>query len=127
MAQKNKKYGYVTALWEIGETVPTLFRKIANYKKMRDIQTKPVWTAMMDPSYLPWPIRPLLSRLPLRDANGNVWNKCHFWSNFEIADLGFFRSSEYRRLFAYLDNTGGFFYERVELHVRASQTKLMYI
>ena len=37
---------------------------------------------------------------------------CHFWSNFEIADLDFFRSDAYRELFALLDRDGGFYYER---------------
>lgn len=37
---------------------------------------------------------------------------CHFWSNFEIADLEFFRSDAYRRVFQYLDKEGGFYYER---------------
>lgn len=37
---------------------------------------------------------------------------CHFWSNFEIGRLSFFRSEAYRSLFAHLDAAGGFFYER---------------
>lgn len=125
MAQENKKYGYVMALWEIHETVPTLFRKIADYKKMNKIETRPVWTAMIDPSYLPWPLRPLLSRLRNRDADGNLWNLCHFWSNFEIADMDFFRSTEYRRLFEYLDADGGFYYERVNPTFELCRTELM--
>lgn len=38
---------------------------------------------------------------------------CHFWTNFEIGNLGFFRSSEYQGLFEALDTAGGFFTERV--------------
>lgn len=37
---------------------------------------------------------------------------CHSWSNFEIADLEFFRSNAYREVFKYLDRDGGFYYER---------------
>jgi mannosyltransferase len=37
---------------------------------------------------------------------------CHFWSNFEIADMEFFRSAAYRKIFDYLDRDGGFYYER---------------
>jgi uncharacterized membrane protein YgcG len=37
---------------------------------------------------------------------------CHFWSNFEIGRLGFFRSAAYRSFFAHLEAAGGFFYER---------------
>lgn len=35
-----------------------------------------------------------------------------FWSNFEIADLRFFRSKVYSDYFDFLDKSGGFFYER---------------
>ena len=34
------------------------------------------------------------------------------WSNFEIADLDFFRSPHYLAFFDYLDKTGNFYYER---------------
>ena len=119
MATNKKKYGFVIALWELGATVPTLFSKIDSYKREHKIQTKPVWNAMIDPSYFPWPFRPLLSWFRNRDADGNVWNYCHFWSNFEIADMDFFRSAEYRKLFEFLDADGGFYYERVSHFVNS--------
>ena len=34
------------------------------------------------------------------------------WSNFEIADMRFWRSKAYSDFFDYLDSKGGFFYER---------------
>ena len=37
---------------------------------------------------------------------------CAVWSNFEVADLDFFRSDAYMTFFNYLDSTGKFFYER---------------
>ncbi|CAG8578463.1 2464_t:CDS:2 [Cetraspora pellucida] len=37
---------------------------------------------------------------------------CHFWSNFEIGDLNFWRGEAYTQYFNYLDKKGGFFYER---------------
>ncbi|KAI9506494.1 KTR mannosyltransferase [Coemansia spiralis] len=45
-------------------------------------------------------------------ANGDAYNGCHFWSNFEIVDLSFYRSSTYQMFFDHLDRAGGFFYER---------------
>ena len=39
-----------------------------------------------------------------------LWRQ--FWSNFEIADMRFFRSKLYSDYFEYLDKTGGFYYER---------------
>ena len=37
----------------------------------------------------------------------------HFqvWSNFEIADLDFWRSEAYMKFFTFLDKKGGFYYE----------------
>jgi alpha 1,2-mannosyltransferase len=40
------------------------------------------------------------------------YNGLHFWSNFEIGDLNWFRSQEYNDYFEFLDKRGGFFYER---------------
>ncbi|KAF2111312.1 alpha-1,2 mannosyltransferase KTR1 [Lophiotrema nucula] len=40
------------------------------------------------------------------------YSTCHFWSNFEIGDLNFWRSKKYRDYFDHLDRAGGFFYER---------------
>jgi len=41
-----------------------------------------------------------------------IYNGNHFWTNFEIADFSFFRSTEYMDYFNHLDQSGGFFYER---------------
>lgn len=113
MEKNDKRYGWVVALWEIETTVPTLFRKISEYKKKLRLPNTPLWKAMIEPSRLPWPFRSLLqSHKPGRDVNGDMWNFCHFWSNFEIADMDFYRSPEYRGLFDYLDEDGGFYYER---------------
>ena len=43
---------------------------------------------------------------------GYSYNLCHFWSNFEIGDLNFLRGEAYSQFFDYLDQSGGFFYER---------------
>ena len=60
---------------------------------------------------------------PNKGLDGD-YNLCHvtpsnkpsltmqFWSNFEIADMRFFRSKLYSDYFDYLDQSGGFFYER---------------
>lgn len=46
------------------------------------------------------------------DDSLSKYNLCHFWSNFEVGDLRFFRSEQYQTFFQYLDDAGGFFYER---------------
>ena len=38
----------------------------------------------------------------VQDAKGH-YNLCHFWSNFELGDLRFFRSRAYAEFFNYLD------------------------
>src|SRR4051812_1179941 len=38
---------------------------------------------------------------------------CHFWSNFEIARLDWFRSQAYEDFFQMMDKSGGFWTERV--------------
>lgn len=47
----------------------------------------------------------------LSDDGGKTYNRCHFWSNFEIANLNLWRSPAYRAFFDYLDKSGGFYYE----------------
>lgn len=42
---------------------------------------------------------------------GETYNLCHFWSNFEIADLDFWRGEAYEKYFEALDKAGGFYYE----------------
>jgi mannosyltransferase len=44
---------------------------------------------------------------------GEKYNMCHFWSNFEIARLDFFRSKAYEDFFQMMDRSGGFWMERV--------------
>lgn len=46
---------------------------------------------------------------------GETYNMCHFWSNFEIARLDFFRSKAYEDFFTMMDRSGGFWNERVRL------------
>jgi alpha 1,2-mannosyltransferase len=45
------------------------------------------------------------------DGADENYNACHFWSNFEIADLDFWRSDVYMKYFEFLDQKGGFYYE----------------
>ena len=43
----------------------------------------------------------------------NRFLKYSVWSNFEIADLDFWRGEAYQRFFDFLDQKGGFYYEVV--------------
>jgi alpha 1,2-mannosyltransferase len=48
----------------------------------------------------------------LDPANANEYNNCQFFSNFEIGSLTFFRSEANEAYFRFLDESGGFYYER---------------
>lgn len=117
MAKSGKKYGHAMALWEIGNTSATLFDHVSEYRKSKKLPSTDFWKSVVDASWVPWPFRPLMSRLATRDAAGDAWNLCHYWSNFEIADMDFFRSNAYRDFFASLDKAGGFYYERVSSRI----------
>ncbi|KAH8888558.1 glycosyl transferase [Thozetella sp. PMI_491] len=112
MAKHKKIYGYTMALWEERATCPSLFRKIADWKEINKIRDTELWKATIAPSWVPWPIRSMLAWFRHHDRYGNGWSLCHYWSNFEIADLDWFRGKAYQDLFEYLDKSGGFYYER---------------
>jgi alpha 1,2-mannosyltransferase len=95
MEEKNKKYGFVLSLYEYIETIPTLWDTTKDF-----IKQNPQYVAK--DSLMDW----------LSDDGGETYNKCHFWSNFEIASLDLWRSEAYRKYFDHLDHAGGFFYER---------------
>ena len=112
MSREKKRYAYVIALQEVGSTVRSLYRVVSDYKDRLNRTPSRYWNALVDPSWAPLPIRWLLRLAPYRDINGDEWNLCHFWNNFEIADLDFFREEGYRHMLEHLDKLGGFYYER---------------
>ncbi|KAJ1894995.1 hypothetical protein LPJ66_004852 [Kickxella alabastrina] len=95
MQRKGIKYGYTIALHEYPETIPTLWDTAKAFVKS-------------NPGF----VRHLAGYSWLSNDGGETYNGCHFWSNFEIGSLAFFRSPEYLAYFDYLDRAGGFFYER---------------
>ncbi|RLV93791.1 Glycolipid 2-alpha-mannosyltransferase 1 [Spathaspora sp. JA1] len=95
MKVNNKKYGFTISLPEYKETIPTLWQTVKDFTAKN-----PQYLAKNN--MLEW----------LSTDGGNTYNGCHFWSNFEIGSLDFYRSEAYRKYFEYLDKAGGFFYER---------------
>jgi mannosyltransferase len=118
MARHNKTYGFTTALWEEPNTCPSLFRAVDDFRRQSNLPVSPTWNAMLDTpttfKFNPYPLRKLRAWLgtPHHSRAGDRWNLCHYWSNFEIADLDFFRGAEYQALFHHLDRQGGFYHER---------------
>ncbi|CEP15161.1 hypothetical protein [Parasitella parasitica] len=82
------------------ETVPTLWKTVMKFlEEFPDIANQ-----------LPSRNESLVDFVT--DDEGQSYNTCHFWSNFEIGDLSLWRSEAYSKLFDYLDKSGGFYYER---------------
>ncbi|MBW0466049.1 hypothetical protein O181_005764 [Austropuccinia psidii MF-1] len=100
MALNSLIYGFTISVYEIPQTIKTL------WSATRDFIEK-------NPKYL-HPQNSLGFLIDQDTSKGlnATYNRCHFWSNFEIGDMRFWRSKEYLDYFDYLDSMGGFFYER---------------
>jgi mannosyltransferase len=133
MQKENKTYGFTIAVKELRETVPNIFRYASAYKRLNNIKSQGLWEMFVEPvekpedkpkeedqSKVPLPEEILRSdpgrnSLPEVDPEameGESYNMCHFWSNFEIARLSWFRSKEYEDFFEMMDRSGGFWMER---------------
>ncbi|KAH8552096.1 nucleotide-diphospho-sugar transferase [Umbelopsis sp. PMI_123] len=99
MKQHDKKYGFTISLKEFYSTVPTLWK------------TSREWMNLNQKYLVPGDHPENLMKF-VTDDNGESYNLCHFWSNFEIGSVAFLRSEAYQSYFRYLDQAGGFFYER---------------
>ncbi|CAG8550997.1 10208_t:CDS:2, partial [Scutellospora calospora] len=94
--QKNKLvYGFTISLLEYQSTIPTLWDAVKQFIKE-----------------YPHHISENNTMKFISNDHGSTYNLCHFWSNFEIGDLNFWRTNQYQDFFNYLDKSGGFFYER---------------
>ena len=134
MARANKTYGFTIAVKELRETVPNIFRYASAYKRLNNLTSKGLWEMFVEkPVEVPEPTkedlenrenvpeelmnselsRGLLPDIDPEAMEGENYNMCHFWSNFEIARLDFFRSKEYNDFFEMMDRSGGFWMERV--------------
>ncbi|RAO69900.1 uncharacterized protein BHQ10_005912 [Talaromyces amestolkiae] len=125
MAEANKTYGFTIAVKELRETVPNIFRYASAYKRVNGLESKGLWEMFVekppqdeekdDEKKEPIPeelddIKP--PEIDKETMEGEKYNMCHFWSNFEIARLDFFRSKEYEDFFEMMDRSGGFWMER---------------
>ncbi|KAJ7641749.1 glycosyltransferase family 15 protein [Roridomyces roridus] len=95
MQDRNKVYGFTITMYEFDKTIPTLWGHVKDFMKLH-----------------PEHIAKDNALGFMSDDGGETYNRCHFWSNFEIADMSFWRSKAYQDFFAYLDSKGGFYYER---------------
>ncbi|RAH69195.1 glycosyltransferase family 15 protein [Aspergillus aculeatinus CBS 121060] len=95
MKENNKKYSFTLSLYEYYDTIPTLWDTTQKFVGEH-----------------PEHISSDNSMGFLSDDGGKTYNKCHFWSNFEVGSLEWLRSKAYIDYFETLDHAGGFFYER---------------
>ncbi|EAU88529.2 alpha-1,2-mannosyltransferase [Coprinopsis cinerea okayama7 len=95
MQDQKKKYGFTISLYEYEATIPTLWKTVRDFMKKH-----PEYIA--EDNALSF----------ISDDAGKTYNRCHFWSNFEIADLDLWRGEAYSKFFDFLDRAGGFYYER---------------
>ncbi|GAA5904918.1 hypothetical protein JCM8208_007221 [Rhodotorula glutinis] len=95
MKDEGKVYGWVVSLYEYVETIKTLWSTTKEF-----IDAHPEHVAK--PNLMQW----------ISNDGGETYNGCHFWSNFEIARVDFWRGKAYTEYFEHLDKAGGFFYER---------------
>ncbi|KAF2838302.1 glycosyltransferase family 15 protein [Patellaria atrata CBS 101060] len=134
MIAANKTYGFTIAVKELKETVPNIFRYASAYKRKNNLTSQGLWEMFIekpenkepelpkdDPKYkkaLPEEIMTTeagtgsLPEIDPEAMEGEKYNMCHFWSNFEIAKLSWFRSKEYNDFFEMMDRSGGFWMER---------------
>ncbi|KAJ2924066.1 hypothetical protein H1R20_g13034, partial [Candolleomyces eurysporus] len=95
MEENDKTYGFTISLLEFPETIRTLWDAVREFTNKY-------------PHFVPQDN----SLNFISDDGGYTYNMCHFWSNFEIADMDFWRGPAYQAFFQYLDTKGGFYYER---------------
>lgn len=95
MKVNNKKYGFILSVSEYEATIRSLWSTVKNF-------------AAKFPKFIDG--NNLMNFVS--NDGGESYNMCHFWSNFEIVSLDFYRSDAYRAYFDFLDKSGGFFYER---------------
>ncbi|KAF8206838.1 nucleotide-diphospho-sugar transferase [Mycena galopus ATCC 62051] len=96
MEDNDKVYGFTLAVYEIPKTIPTLWDSVKEFTSKHPEYVRAEDNAMRF----------------ISNDGGRSYNRCHFWSNFEIASLDFWRGEAYTAFFEHLDATGGFYYER---------------
>ena len=105
MKENGYVYGWTMTMYEFVDTIPTLWDSVKRFIKDKNMNVGEGSNNFMQ---------------FLSDDQGNSYNNCHFWSNFEIADLNFFRSQEYEDFFQHLEKDGGFLFIRRRRPPRAT-------
>ncbi|RLV94352.1 putative mannosyltransferase KTR4 [Spathaspora sp. JA1] len=105
MEDSNKIYGFTISLYDIELSVETLWQETLNFLNQDNN-----YKYLHQNGSFKWLLDPLQNPKKSKIAGG--YSTCHFWSNFEIGNMDFFRGEAYNNWFKYLDSTGKFYYER---------------
>lgn len=103
MQDYNKTYGFTINLYDDPESIPTLWPQTMKFVAQHS-------EYLHENNAMNWLSDSV--RRPEHNIKAQGYSTCHFWSNFEIGDMNFFRSQAYEDYFNHLDRAGGFFYER---------------
>ena len=103
MRDHNKTYGFTITLYDSPQSIATLWPETMKFVAANKeyLNGNNAYKFLSDGA-----------RRPDHHYKANGYSTCHFWSNFEIADMSFWRSEAYEKYFDHLDRAGGFFYER---------------
>ena len=103
MQDYNKTYGFTVNLYDAPQSIPSLWPETLKFLAAHPehLHEKNAIEWLKDSE-----------RRPQHNKIAQGYSTCHFWSNFEISDLAFWRSQAYEDYFNHLDRAGGFFYER---------------
>ena len=104
MQRRGERFSFVITLSEYKNTVQGLWEATRGYVAKKAAEVVEVLAEDNSLAFL--------ADDPEKGMQAELLTHCHFWSNFEIGDMGFFRSDAYREYFEYLDKEGGFFYQR---------------
>lgn len=100
-----KIYGFTINLYDIDESIETLYPETLNFLNLDDN-----YKYVNENGSFQWITEDQQNPKKTKVAHG--YSTCHFWSNFEIADMDFYRGEAYTNWVNYLDSTGKFYYER---------------
>jgi mannosyltransferase len=103
MEDNNKTYGFTINLYDDPRTLTSLWPETVKF-----LAEHPDY--LHENNALGWVTDD--TRRPESNIKAQGYSTCHFWSNFEVASLDFWRSKPYEDYFNFLDRAGGFFYER---------------
>lgn len=103
MRDNDKVYGFVIALYDSPHSIETLWPTTLEFLEQNPSYLHPNSASIFMTENL---------QNPDKNKVAHSYSTCHFWSNFEIGDMHFFRDEAYSKYAQHLEDSGGFYYER---------------